>query len=256
MTYLIYFLILVFLIGAEFLYSLYKKDSVHLPKTTLGNFVTGLIGHAKNSTFGLFLLSATQSYFLLMLSDYTVKKSFLLFTICFFLVDFIYYVLHVLHHNFKFLWIFHFVHHSDYKFNLSTSFRTSWIEECYIFLFFIPVLLIGVPVSYIVVSFIILSVDQYFSHEPYIKWPKFLELFLITPSNHRNHHDQKIPNQNTNFGAIFSIWDRMFGTYSEPIEEKDFIPGIKGYKQDNFIKIQTDPMVEYVRNLFGKVKKV
>jgi sterol desaturase/sphingolipid hydroxylase (fatty acid hydroxylase superfamily) len=75
----------------------------------------------------------------------------------------------------------------------------------------------------------------------------FFDYLFITPENHRVHHDEDIKNQNSNYGNLFSIWDRMFGTFVRTRE--NIIFGIKGYYQDNFIKMETDPVIAYIKNL-------
>ena len=82
-------------------------------------------------------------------------------------------------------------------------------------------------------------------HSRYIGLPRFLEIIFVTPQYHLIHHSQNIKNHNSNFGVLFSIWDRMFGTYTKNMSGNLF--GVKDYYQSNFIKVHTDPMVDYYR---------
>ena len=78
-----------------------------------------------------------------------------------------------------------------------------------------------------------------------------MEYIFITPQTHIVHHDQEIKHQNSNFGAMFSIWDRMFGTYTGRVYA--ITPGIKKYEQNNFIKMESDPIVKYLESKFGDI---
>ena len=97
-----------------------------------------------------------------------------------------------------------------------------------------------------ILAYLYLNAHQFLAHSAYIRLPRFFDYVFVTPHNHRIHHDQAVVNQNSNFGGIFSIWDRLFGTYVSDI--KEFTPGIKGYSQDNFIMMEVDPIVRYLKN--------
>jgi sterol desaturase/sphingolipid hydroxylase (fatty acid hydroxylase superfamily) len=67
-----------------------------------------------------------------------------------------------------------------------------------------------------------------------------LDAFLNTPANHRMHHDIAMPSGGVNFGGIFVIWDRLFGTYAAPRAVRGFgIPGRPA--PDNWREIYTHP---------------
>lgn len=137
--------------------------------------------------------------------------------------------------------MFHFVHHSDTKFNLSVGFRSSWFEMVGLFIFYSPVLLLGFPLELFLLAFVFTSTYQFLTHTRYIVLPMFLKSIFVTPAFHMAHHDADIVRQNSNFGGVLSVWDRLWSTYEEKEEVKAF--GIKGYAQDNFIKIHTDPVI-------------
>jgi sterol desaturase/sphingolipid hydroxylase (fatty acid hydroxylase superfamily) len=111
----------------------------------------------------------------------------------------------------------------------------------------VPVLLLGFSLNTIIISTYTINLFSLFCHNRYINLPRFFDYLFITPENHRVHHDEDIKNQNSNYGNLFSIWDRMFGTFVRTRE--NIIFGIKGYYQDNFIKMETDPVIAYIKNL-------
>jgi sterol desaturase/sphingolipid hydroxylase (fatty acid hydroxylase superfamily) len=239
----------------ECLYSFYKKDKVYSLQGIETNFYTGF-------ALGPIILLSDLSFFAV--AYYLKGTSFvsngynltvfgsLSFFICLFCVDFIHYVTHWLRHKVNFLWVFHYVHHSDTKFNMTTNIRQSWFERFYNTLLTLPILFLGFSPAIIFLCLIYERLYQYFFHNAYIRLPGIFDYLFITPSNHRNHHDQNREYQDSNYGGVFSVWDRMFGTYTKSIDIKNFKPGIKGYHQDNFIKIQIDPVVEYLQTTLLK----
>ncbi len=181
-----------------------------------------------------------------------IPFSFPAFIVCLFLMDFLYYLFHRANHYFGLLWMFHFVHHSDTKLNLSVGFRSSWFEMVGLFATYSLLLIIGFPLSLFLVAFTITSTYQFLTHSRYIRVPAYLELLFVTPHFHATHHDRSVKNQNSNFGGVFSLWDRFFSTYVKDVEVSSF--GIEGYKQNNVIKIHTDPILQYVRRKFRALK--
>ena len=227
----------------EFLYSIKKRDGVYSKSGTLGNFldylVTRIISDLSSKIFLATTITVASVY---LKNNYNNDFNLLIFITCLLIIDFEFYLLHFLKHKINFLWMFHHVHHSDNKFNTSTFLRASWVEQALIMsLPIIPPMLIGINPETILLSSFFGFIFQFFVHSQYIKFPHFMSYIFITPQLHKIHHDQVNKNQNSNFGAIFSMWDRMFGTYVDKID--NFTPGIKGYHQENILKIYTDPII-------------
>ncbi len=230
----------------ECLYSIYRKDNIHSRTGTTGNFLNGVV--LKLVTYVsypvCFGFAMTTFSLLGYQSEYTFNIISLIVALI--VVDFIYYIFHRLHHTFRLFWAFHYVHHGDNHLNLSTAYRVSWIEQIYIMFFFLtPTVLTGIHPVDVFLSFMFLSFYQFFCHSQYIKLPRFFDYLFVTPHNHGIHHDQKSKNQNSNFGGVFSIWDRILKTYVAEIPT--FIPGIQGYQQDNPIQMQVDPIVSFLK---------
>ena len=228
----------------EFLYSLHKRDGKYSIRGTFGNLMRNIVTRILLRfleplplTFAVFAVIGIGAS-----EDRSINPlSILLSTL---LIDFTYYFIHSAHHRLPFLWMLHFVHHSDNKFNLSTSMRVNWTQELYFTtMLILPALLVGFSPVTLSAALFIFALYQNVVHAAYMRWPKFLEIIFITPRSHRIHHDQATLHQQSNFGGIFSIWDRLFGTYVDEISS--FTPGIKGYQQDNFIKMEIDPIREY-----------
>lgn len=142
--------------------------------------------------------------------------------LAFALFDLAIYAWHVASHKFEYLWRFHKVHHSDNGFNVSTGFRFHvfdlLIEIVYKCLF---VVIIGVN-AYLVLSIEIIELFFILFHHANIRVPneEAISNVLITPSLHRTHHSRKRSEHDSNYGIVFSLWDRLFGTRIEAVPEQ------------------------------------
>ena len=89
----------------------------------------------------------------------------------------------------------------------------------FIWLFWLPAAFLGYsPINIITMEAIILGY-QIWIHNELIGKLGFLELFLNTPSHHRVHHASNAQYINKNYGAVFIIWDKLFGTFAEENEK-------------------------------------
>jgi sterol desaturase/sphingolipid hydroxylase (fatty acid hydroxylase superfamily) len=132
-------------------------------------------------------------------------------------VDLIAYLLHRLHHAVPVLWRFHAVHHSDPIVDLTTAVRHHPAE--YALTGVAAALLAagaGVPAPALALYGTIALITQFFHHAN-IALPARIErlgrLIIVTPGLHRVHHSINTADNNTNFAAVFPIWDRIFRTY-------------------------------------------
>jgi sterol desaturase/sphingolipid hydroxylase (fatty acid hydroxylase superfamily) len=143
------------------------------------------------------------------------------------LYDFCYYWVHRTGHEINLFWASHVVHHSSEEFNLSTALRQSSTGFLFRWIFYIPLALLGYPVKVFVVVGLIDFLYQYWVHTQLIGKLGWLEYVVVTPSNHRVHHGQNSYCIDKNYGGIFSIWDRMFGTYADEREDEKPVYGIR-----------------------------
>jgi sterol desaturase/sphingolipid hydroxylase (fatty acid hydroxylase superfamily) len=141
----------------------------------------------------------------------------LLFVISFLLIDFFNYVFHRLSHAVPMLWRLHAIHHSDEHVTAVTGQLHHPLEVVvsYVFLLFLYVVL-GVPVVVAIIYGLVYAVFTAFAHAD-IALPRSLDGWLrrviVTPDLHRTHHSSDMREGNSNFGQIFSVWDRLLGTY-------------------------------------------
>jgi sterol desaturase/sphingolipid hydroxylase (fatty acid hydroxylase superfamily) len=135
----------------------------------------------------------------------------------FVLLDLLLYGWHRLSHSFDGLWMFHKVHHNDPYLNVSTAFRLHIVELLIITaLKSAYIVLLGVDKTMVVANETLLTVFIMFHHSN-ISFPgeKRLGQVIIAPYLHRSHHSTERSEHDTNYGAVFSLWDRLFGTLAE-----------------------------------------
>jgi sterol desaturase/sphingolipid hydroxylase (fatty acid hydroxylase superfamily) len=147
-------------------------------------------------------------------------------------LDAVSYVWHRANHRVQLLWRFHQVHHADASFHVTTGLRFHPGE----LLLALPVrlaviLLLGVPPAGVLVFELAFGVANLVEHAN-LELPRRAELRLrqafVTPSLHRAHHVADWRELNTNFGTIFSIWDRLVGTFRGSEPGRHVVTGLPG----------------------------
>ncbi len=142
-----------------------------------------------------------------------------------FLLDFIgAYLPHYIEHRIKPLWMIHLVHHSDPNVDTTTANRHHPIESVIRFFFtLLGVFLLGTSIGIIMMYQALSVVSTQFNHANIKlskKLDRWISYFLVSPDMHKIHHHYRLPYTNTNYGNIFSIWDRLLGTFSYYKREK------------------------------------
>ena len=157
----------------------------------------------------------------------------LVWIFAFVVYDFFYYWFHRMSHERQIFWASHVAHHQSEDYNLSTALRQTGTGAFVTWIFYIPVFLIGVP-SYVFISVASINlIYQFWVHSEHIPKLGWYEKFFVTASNHRVHHAQNENYIDKNYGGVFIIWDRMFGTYQEEDDAVTPIYGIRS-KIDTF----------------------
>lgn len=178
-----------------------------------------------------------------------------------FLDDFAYYWFHRVSHESRLFWNFHVVHHSSNEYNLSVAVRQSWFSGFAHWIFYVPVAFFGFPFSAFVFMHGLNLIYQFWIHTEFVGKLGWLEYVFSTPSHHRVHHGVNDQYLDKNYGGIFIIWDRLFGSF---IKEKEKVRYgiIKPIKSYNPLWINTHgwfEMFEAIRNketFFGKLRCV
>ena len=141
---------------------------------------------------------------------------------------FCYYWQHRLSHERTLLWASHVVHHQSEDYNLGTALRQTSTSFLFAWIFYVPMFLLGVPFDVFVTIAAVNLVYQFWVHTEHVGKLGFLETFLVTPSNHRVHHACNKRYIDANYGGVFILWDRLFGTFvDETVLEKPIYGTLK-----------------------------
>ncbi len=142
--------------------------------------------------------------------------------------DLCYYWNHRIGHERQVFWASHVAHHQSEEYNLTTALRQTSTGFLLSWLFYIPLFLVGVPAEVYVTVASANLIYQYWVHTEHIPKLGWYEWIFVTPSNHRVHHAQNDIYVDRNYGGVFILWDRLFGTFQEELDEESCIYGIRG----------------------------
>lgn len=139
------------------------------------------------------------------------------------------YTAHWVEHHVVWMWRFHVVHHTDQNVDVTTANRHHPGESVIRFVFTIlATALVGAPMWLVFFYQSMSVVLSQFNHANLIlpKWlDKWLVYIICTPNMHHVHHHYRMPYSDTNYGNIFSLWDRLFGTYTE-VDNSKLVYGV------------------------------
>ena len=157
-------------------------------------------------------------------------------------VDLLYYVYHRTAHRVRLIWATHQAHHSSQYFNFATALRQKWNNSGEI-LMWIPLPLLGLPPWMVFFSWSLNLIYQFWVHTERIdQLPRPFEFVFNTPSHHRVHHGMDQLYLDKNYGGIFIIWDRLFGSFQAEV----FRPHYGLTKQVDTFNIWNLQIREYV----------
>ena len=211
----------VFFVSAllEALYGNWINDQKHNFMDTVSSLTSG-ITNLLYDLLGLGIIIVSYSFLYEYLMIFKIEETILLYLIAFVCIDFASYCHHFLKHSINIFWNQHVIHHSSEEFNLACALRQSITNNLGIGIFFlIPAALFGVPPKVIYILTPLHLFGQFWYHTRHIGKLGFLEYIIVTPSQHRVHHAINPQYIDKNLGAIFCVWDRIFGTFQEELDE-------------------------------------
>ncbi len=224
-------------------------------------------------TLTTIVINLSMAFLLLNTSDWTIHNNFGLLQwipgltlwgeiiLGVLLLDFVgAYLPHYTEHRIKPLWMIHLVHHSDPNVDTTTANRHHPLESIIRFIFtLLGVFIIGTSIGIVMLYQALSLLSTQFNHAN-IRLPKKLDQWIsyiiVSPDMHKIHHHYRLPYTDTNFGNIFSIWDRMFGTFSNYEREKiiygvDVFPDEK--KNSQIKSLLKQPFEKYRRPTMEKL---
>jgi len=163
-------------------------------------------------------------------------------------LDFSSWLVHIVMHKNRMLWRFHLIHHSDNSVDVTTGLRHHPGDSFLRGLFFLLLIFIsGAPMYSVMIYQTLVIIATAFTHAN-IRLPERLDRWLsylvVSPNMHKVHHHWKQPYTDSNYGAVFSFWDRLLGTYRH-LHAKDIRYGLdKHYPNEmdeNFMQLMKKP---------------
>ena len=207
---------------------------------TAANIVIALVYTLISGTIGYFCVFTGLRFFS-QFSPMSIATNGWTIILAIAIADFLYYCQHRVEHRIRFFWAYHNVHHSSTDYNLTVASRLSWVEVCFLWIFYIPMALLGFDPLLIVIAVQINAVYQIWIHTQKIGRLGILEKIINTPGLHRVHHASNPTYLDKNFGGILIIWDKLFDTY-QPEREQAVYGLTENIHTNNPIKINT---IEY-----------
>ncbi len=145
------------------------------------------------------------------------------------------YVAHVLMHKSALAWRFHRVHHSENEVDVTTAFRQHPGETLWRVAWQLPaVLLLSLPLWVVVVYLTLSTLNAQLEHAN-LRVPervdRIVRWLFVTPNMHKVHHSRLQQETDSNYANIFSIWDRLFGTYTRDADLASLRYGLDGFDE-------------------------
>lgn len=254
--------VFVLLIGIELLYSRVQRKSFYFLSDSITDMSLGMMSRLSDAfvLLGIYALYASvqqfslvrlDGYFLDFSAPYPGIRSALFWMLAFVLLDFLFYWSHRISHEVNILWASHVVHHSSEEYNLSVALRQSALRNAITCIFYLPLAVLGLP------WMIFLTVDalnrlyQFWVHTKFIPEnaiPGAFSFVFVTPSHHRVHHAVNDPYIDKNYGGMFILWDRLFGTFRMETEEPVF-GTVKRLKSYNPLFANVHVFVDIYKNI-------
>jgi alkylglycerol monooxygenase len=229
----------------ELAYGLFRGRNTYRLNDSLSSLFLGVLSQARRFlTLGIggYVYYLTTQYFSLELMD---SSHWFTWVLAVLLYDFCYYWLHRMGHERIILWAAHVAHHQSEDYNLTTALRQTSTGFLFGWIFYIPMYLFGIPAEVIVTVGAINLLYQFWVHTEHIPKLGWYEWFFVTASNHRVHHAQNEIYLDRNYGGVLILWDRMFGTFQEELDEEPVVFGIRGaIKSWNPVKALTHIYVD------------
>jgi alkylglycerol monooxygenase len=156
-----------------------------------------------------------------------IKATWLTYAVAFIVLDFAGYLVHALDHRINFFWNSHIIHHSSEEFNLACALRQNVSVFVRLFvILLLPAAVLGVPAQVIAVVAPLHLFAQFWYHTQHIGKMGWLENIIVTPSHHRVHHAINREYMDKNYGQIFIVWDKWFGTFQEELKTVPPVYGV------------------------------
>lgn len=225
----------------------YKKNKFRHAAVNFGFTVMHLIIHTFLAIFIVALSDwcKTNEFGLVYWSNAGILMTILIGVLA---LDFSSWLVHLVMHKVPVLWRFHLIHHSDNNVDVTTGLRHHPGDSLLRGIFFILLIFFsGAPMYSVMIYQTLVVLSTAFTHAN-ISLPKNLDralsYLIISPNMHKVHHHWQQPFTDSNYGAVFSIWDRLLGTFMK-LDPSQIRYGLDRYypneKDEDFMKLMKKP---------------
>ncbi len=214
------------LIIIELIYS-YAVDRFNFRAMDSISSLSAGMTNAIKSVLGLTVVVIGYKYMYEHLAVSAMKVTWFTYLFALIFLDFGTYWYHRLAHSVNIFWNRHVIHHSGETFNIATALRQSVSKFVNVSVFFLlPAALFGVPPQVIAIVTPFHLFIQVWYHTTHIGKLGWLEYIIVTPSQHRVHHAMNPVYLDKNLSPIFCVWDRLFGTFQEELDDVPCVYGV------------------------------
>ena len=218
-----FFFLLIFI---ELAYGLLRGNNTYRLNDSINSISMGSLSRLQS----LVILGFSGSIYEIVVARYQLVQladdALWVWISCFILYDFAYYWKHRLGHEVALFWGSHVAHHQSEDYNLSTALRQTSIDF-YGFAFYVPFFFLGYPAEILFTVVSLNLIYQFWVHTEHVPKLGPIEWLFVTPSNHRVHHARNKIYVDRNYGGVFILWDRIFGSFQEELEKEPTVFGLR-----------------------------
>ncbi|EAR10346.1 sterol desaturase family protein [Reinekea blandensis] len=214
------------MIAVEAISDRLSKRGYYRFNDALGSLATGMLNRTMNF-LTLYVNWAAYSALFGYFGYFELPVNAITWLAAFVIYDFFYYWSHRLAHTYSLFWNAHAVHHQSEEFNLTTALRQPFTGVVQGSLVYLPMTLMGFSPAMVAVVGSLNLIYQFWVHTRFVPKLGYLEAVFVTPSNHRVHHGMNDRYIDRNFGGVFILWDRLFGTFQDELETDPVVFGVR-----------------------------
>lgn len=151
------------------------------------------------------------------------------------------YLVHLIQHKTAWMWHFHKIHHTDTAVDATTALRHHPVESVFrVGALLLAILITGIPIWMVMFYQSLSAFMSQFNHAN-IHLPHWLDKglswIIVSPDMHKVHHSRYQPETDSNYANIFSIWDRLFGTFVTVKDTTSLRYGLDEYLDERYQQI-------------------
>ena len=216
MDYIVYAIpVFMVLIAIEIVATLVRKKDYYRFSDAINSLSAGMVSITSGILTKVVIVVIYTGFYSVFALWEMSAESLWVWALAFVFYDLCYYWTHRMGHEVNILWAAHAVHHQSEEYNLTTALRQTSSGFLFGWLFYIPMAVVGIPPIVYLTTGLISLLYQFWVHTRHVPKLGWLEWIFITPSNHRVHHAKNRRYLDKNYGGVFILWDRLFGTFEE-----------------------------------------